>query len=211
MPEAPWLSTPSEVIMVCPSHGCSIGRTWTKAIVCGDPCITRMSLPWLVGARRFIAKPQQLFVAMVTLETFKMCVRSPPRHPLPVDVLAQLQLGHHRPRRRAASSSHQHLPGLGRHGAHHCGHLQSLPEAWKIRHGTSQGPTANYKVFFFKVQCVKLGLIYDFKCMIIRWSLIVQNSINKTARKLLVSCILCLHFFVKTVLLIGNVLSDRLT
>lgn len=25
-----------------------------------------------------------------------------PRHPLPVDVLAQLQLGHHRPRRRAA-------------------------------------------------------------------------------------------------------------
>lgn len=57
------------------------------------------------------------------------------RHPLPVDVLAQLQLGHHGPRGRAAQSRHQHLPGFGLDCAHHCGHLEPLPEARQARHG----------------------------------------------------------------------------
>lgn len=71
-----------------------------------------------------------------------LSAQSPPcflrRHPLPVDVLAQLQLGHHRPRGRAAQSSHQHLPGFGLDCAHDCGHLEPLPEAWKTRHGNDQ-------------------------------------------------------------------------
>ena len=52
-----------------------------------------------------------------------------------MDVLAQLQLSHHRPRGRAAQSRHQHLPGFGRDCAHHCGHLEPLPEARQTRHG----------------------------------------------------------------------------
>lgn len=58
------------------------------------------------------------------------------RYPLFVDVLAQLQLRHHRPRRRPAQSRHQHLSGPGLDRAHHCGHLKPLPEARKAGHGT---------------------------------------------------------------------------
>lgn len=61
------------------------------------------------------------------------------RHTLPLDVLAQLQLSHHRPRGWAAQSSHQYLPGFGLNCAHHCGHLEPLPEAWKTRHGKHIG------------------------------------------------------------------------
>lgn len=62
----------------------------------------------------------------------------PRRYTVPVDVLAQLQLSHHRPRRRPAQSSHQYLPGTGLHRTHYCGHLKPLPEAWKARHGKDQ-------------------------------------------------------------------------
>lgn len=49
MQEAPWWSTHLEVITVLPSHGCSIGQTWTKAAICKALCTTLMSLLWLVG------------------------------------------------------------------------------------------------------------------------------------------------------------------
>lgn len=61
-----------------------------------------------------------------------------------MDVLAQLQLSHHRPRGWAAQSSHQHLPGFGFHCAHNRGHLERLPEAWKTWHGNT--------VFFYVAQ-----------------------------------------------------------
>lgn len=59
------------------------------------------------------------------------------RYPLSVDVLAQLQLSHHRPWRRPAQSGHQHLPGSGLDRAHYCGHFKPLPEAREAGHGTN--------------------------------------------------------------------------
>lgn len=57
------------------------------------------------------------------------------RHPLPVDVLAQLQLSHCKPWRWATQSSHQHLPVFGCICSHYCGHIKPLPQAGKTRHG----------------------------------------------------------------------------
>ena len=57
------------------------------------------------------------------------------RHPVPVDVLAQLQLGPDGPRRRAAPSRHQHLPLPCLHRAHQRGRLQHVPEAGEAGHG----------------------------------------------------------------------------
>lgn len=49
MQEAPWWSTHLEVIMVSPSRGCSIGQTWTRAVICRALCTTLTSSLWLVG------------------------------------------------------------------------------------------------------------------------------------------------------------------
>lgn len=57
MQEAPWWSTHSEVIMVLPSHGCSIGQTWTKAATCRAPCTTLTSSLWLVGLAQWLNEP----------------------------------------------------------------------------------------------------------------------------------------------------------
>lgn len=54
---------------------------------------------------------------------------------VPLDVLAQFQLCHRRPRRRTAQSCHQHVPGSGRLRAHQRGHLQHAREARKAGHG----------------------------------------------------------------------------
>lgn len=57
------------------------------------------------------------------------------RDSVPLDVLAQFQLRHHRPRRRTAQSGHQHLPGFGLLRPHHRCHLQHARQARKARHG----------------------------------------------------------------------------
>lgn len=62
-------------------------------------------------------------------------IPSPHRCTVPVDVLAQFQLGHHRPRRRTAQSSHQHLHCPCFLCSHHCGHLQHVSEERKTGHG----------------------------------------------------------------------------
>lgn len=59
------------------------------------------------------------------------------RHALPVDVLAQFQLGYSLPRRRAAQSSDQHLPVSGCICSHYCGHIKPLQQAREAGHGTN--------------------------------------------------------------------------
>lgn len=80
--------------------------------------------------------------------TFSHCdlPGSPLRYPLLVDVLAQLQLCHHRPRRRPAQSGHQHLPGPGLDRADHRGHLKPLPEAREAGHGTQPWGCFQFKL-----------------------------------------------------------------
>lgn len=142
MLEAPWWSTLLEVITASPSPGCSIGLTWTRAVVCRAPATTQMSLQWLVGV---ISLNVVTLFFLLKIDFFKGVPWILLRYPLPVDVLAQLQLSHYGPWGRAAPSSYQHLPGFGLHCAHHCRHLQPLQQAWKTRHGTHMcwfwGPT----------------------------------------------------------------------
>lgn len=59
----------------------------------------------------------------------------PIRDSVPLDVLAQFQLRHHRPRRRTAQSCHQHVPGSGLLRAHHRGHLQHARQAREAGYG----------------------------------------------------------------------------
>lgn len=59
------------------------------------------------------------------------------RDSVPLDVLAQFQLRHHRPRRWTAQSCHQHIPGAGLLRAHHRGALQHAWQARKAGHGDS--------------------------------------------------------------------------
>lgn len=58
------------------------------------------------------------------------------RDSVPVDVLAQFQRSHHRPRRRPAQNSHQHVPGSGFLCSHHGGDFQHVPEEREAGHGT---------------------------------------------------------------------------
>lgn len=59
------------------------------------------------------------------------------RDSVPLDVLAQFQLCHHRPWRRTAQSGHQHVPGTGLLRPHHRGALQHARQARKAGHGDS--------------------------------------------------------------------------
>lgn len=117
---APWSSTASEATMVWPSPGSSTDQTCTKASVSMDPSTTPMCLPWLVSDSHssahftslhcclwcFSPLHSHLFARLYKCSCALTDALSHCRHPVPVDVLAQFQLGHHRPRRRTAQSSH---------------------------------------------------------------------------------------------------------
>lgn len=57
------------------------------------------------------------------------------RYPLPVDVLAQLQLCHHRTRRRSAAYSHEHLLLPGCLHSVHLRHVVTHSTRWQVGHG----------------------------------------------------------------------------
>lgn len=65
------------------------------------------------------------------------------RDSVPLALLAQFQLCHHKPRRRTAQSCHQHVPGAGLLRPHHRGDLQHARQARKAGHGDWWRPHHN--------------------------------------------------------------------
>lgn len=78
----------------------------------------------------------------------------PHRHIVPVDVLAQFQFGHRKPRRWAAQDCNEHLHRSGFFCAHYCCPLKHVQEGRKTGHGNvtnSCKANENSTVSFWKL------------------------------------------------------------